>query len=71
MARASARTTKLYALVVGWFVDDESEKAKHESSHYHSVVSNGRYGSLKEKTCCFASAGRKSVQRVVGTPVRI
>jgi hypothetical protein len=58
---ASAQTTrslKVYALVVSRFVDDGSGKAKHEFSYYHSVVSNGHYGSLKEETCCFASAGR-------------
>ena len=62
---------KLYALVVGWFVDDESGKAKYESFHYHSAVSNGHYGSLKEKMCFLAPAGRKGVQHVVGRPVRI
>lgn len=61
VTRASARATwswKLIAQIVGWFVGGESGKAKHESLHSHSVVSNGHYGFLKEERCCFACAGK-------------
>ena len=51
---ADARTTwclKVSALVVGWFVDYGSGKAKDESLNFCLAVSNGQGGSLKEKTC--------------------
>jgi len=36
--------------------DDGSGGERHESSHYHSVVSNGHSSALKEKMCHFESA---------------
>jgi len=56
MSAPSAWSLKGCVLVVGLLGDDGSGGARHESSHYHSVVSNGYSSSLKEKIRRFESA---------------